>query len=151
MKTLITLIAVSLAICSFGEKEKSQSFSSLPECKQHARELIGQFNTKSINEIYSLLGVPIEEESDMEFMLSWIDRMKANAGEFKYIDEIGTASLGTFLTKVGYIIKFESGTFFGEVTIGKVSDTEFKIVKFNVVGKNDANELIDEIPDYYWK
>ncbi len=151
MKALITLIAISSAICSFGEEVNRPSFSSVPECKQYARELIGQFKTKSINEIYSLFGAPIEEESDMAFMLSWFDRIKANAGAFKYIDEIGTVSLGTFLTKAGYIIKFESGTFFAEVTIGKVSDTEFQIVAFNVIGKIDANELIDEIPEYYWK
>lgn len=151
MKTIATLLISAFTLCSFGEKTPPQSFPSFEACKTHSGDLFDQHQNNSIKELFIAFGIPSEEGSKLEISINNADKSRAGGSKCIYVEEIGTSALGTFVTRIGYILKYEKGTMFYEVTIGKISPTEYSVVSLNFLAESDAGKLIQKIPAYYWK
>ena len=153
MKKIIVLTLILTALTSFGETKVELSFDSVESCKKQSKKLIDNFNSMSLAQFYTSFGMQSEFDdlTAVKILINQLNGVKSEAGEFKYTEEIGSSALGTFYTKVGYIIKYESGTFFCEVKIGKISETEYKIIGMGLSGQKNGQKLIEGIPEYYWK
>ncbi len=149
--TILVLVMSAISLSSLGDEVMMKSFSSLEECKSYSSSLIASYKEKPIKELCTAIGIPMDENPMTEFLAGTIDTLKADSTKFRYSEEIGTVSLGTFVTRVGYIQKYEEGAIFYEITMGKKSDTEYAIISFNFSGESDATKLIGKIPQYYWK
>jgi hypothetical protein len=101
MKAFIALVLSSIVLCSFGEEQQEPfTFSTLAQCKNYSRELIEKFDSASIQELYVLCGLATKEDVEKESSLETLSKAKAAFGEFKYSEEVGTSSLGSYLKKL---------------------------------------------------
>jgi len=151
MKILIGLIVASFSLSTFGESFLEKAFPSLEECRLYSISIIDEYKNKPSMEFFDAVGIQSDENTALELLLMNMDKIKNGETSFKYMEEIGSVSLGSFVTRFAYITKYEQGTVFYEVTIGKKSNDDFRIVGFDFKANTDGQKLLDDIPSYYWK
>lgn len=151
MKKLILLAIFIITSNSYAGEAVTKSFSSAEKCQHFAFQVIGENNEKSLSQLFSDVGIEIEEGSEMSMLIAFADKQKEGAGEFKYLEEIGVSALGDFIKRVGFIAKYKELTIFYEVTIGKKGPEDYSIVNMSFDYDRDAHNVIKDIPKYYWK
>lgn len=152
MKIFIFVVMSAIVICSFGEEQRELlNFPSLTQSKDFSLKLMEKIDAISMEQLFVSFGILTKEEAEKNRSIDSLDSLKESIGEFRYVEEIGTLSLGSYYTKVGYIVKYESGTFFCELKIGMPSKSEYKILGLDITGQYSDNELLKQIPIQYWK
>ena len=151
MKRLTLIIILIFSLNAYSEEPISVAFSTAKECREATKKLIEKQKDNTVRSLFSEVGVSVDGSQSMDYMLGFVEQLRKDAGEFSYIEEIGVSSLGDFIQRVGYIVKFENLTIFYEVTIGKREPGKYSIVNLSFFFDNDAHVVVEEIPDYYWK
>jgi len=95
------------------------------------------------------------EEAQLEEVLpiakAVYDTVLKNMRSVSYCEPLGVLSLGTRINRMGFLVKFNTGACFWDITCYKNNDGKWVRVGLHFEAKEETNELLKIIPIEYWR